>query len=313
MSRQGANVVVVGGSFLGTELAYAIASQKSQQRQQKLKDVGNVTQIYLEPEVLARNLPRYLSESIRHALQSVGVNLKPNRNVVRVSLEKRPVSDSTNPKDRVEKVIVSLDNGEELEADFVITATGIFPNTELAENAGLEIDPVNGGIVTNSELEARQNVFVAGDVLSYYDVVLGRRRIEHYEHATATGRHAGLNMSSDHMKPFRHVSMFWSDVGKAVSFQAVGEIKSELDTYGVWDGVAVSQNGTAWSNAPAPIKNESFRKGVVYYMKDKKVVGILLWNVSGANVMREARRVILQKKQYHDVSELRDLIDFKSQ
>jgi programmed cell death 8 (apoptosis-inducing factor) len=311
LSKQGANVVVVGGSFLGTELAYALASHKVQQRQNKNKDVGNVTQVYLEPEVLARNLPRYLSEAVRHSLQSVGVNLKPNRNVVKVSLQKRGVPDSTSANNRVEKVIVSLDNGEEIEADFVITATGIFPNNDLAENAGLEIDPINGGIVTNSELEARQNVFVAGDVLSYYDVVLGRRRIEHYEHAAATGRHAGLNMSSEHMKPFRHVSMFWSDVGKSVSFQAVGEIKSELDTYGTWDGVAVSQNGTAWSNAPAPMRNESFRKGIVYYMKDKKVVGILLWNVSGANVMREARRIILQKKQYHDLSELKDLIDFK--
>lgn len=311
LSQSGADIVVVGGSFLGTELSYALSSHKTAQRSEKGKDVGSVTQVYLEPEVLARNLPRYLSESVRDALRSVGVKLKPNRNVIKVSLQKRSKPNSTNSQEKVEKVIVTLDNGEELEADFVLTATGIFPNTELAENAGLEIDPVNGGIVTNAELEARQNVFVAGDVLSYYDVVLGRRRSEHYEHATATGRHAGLNMSSPHMKPFRHVSMFWSDVGKNVSFQAVGEIKSELDTYGVWDGVAVSQNGTPWNNAPAPLKNESFKRGIVYYMRDNKVVGILLWNVSGARVMRDARKIILQKKQYRDLSELRDLIDVK--
>jgi len=312
MSKSGADIVVVGGSFLGTEMAYALGSNKLTQRQQKGRDVGTVTQVYLEPEVMARNLPRYLSEAVRDSLKSVGVNLKPNRNVVKVSLQKRERPNSTNSQERVEKVVVTLDNGEEIEADYVLTATGIFPNTELAENAGLEIDPVNGGIVTNSELEARQNVFVAGDVLSYYDVVLGRRRSEHYEHATATGRHAGLNMSSSHMKPFRHVSMFWSDVGKAVAFQAVGEIKSELDTYGVWDGVAVSQNGTPWNNAPAPIRNESFKRGIVYYLRDNRVVGILLWNLNGPNVMRDARKVILQKKKYHNLSDLRDLIDIKA-
>lgn len=311
MSKSGADIVVVGGSFLGTELSYALSSHKLNQRQEKGKDVGSVTQVYLEPEVLARNLPRYLSESVRDALSSVGVILKPNRNVIKVSLQRRPKPNSTNSQERVEKVVVTLDNGEELEADFVLTATGIFPNTELAENAGLEIDPVNGGIVTNAELEARQNVFVAGDVLSYYDVVLGRRRSEHYEHATATGRHAGLNMSSSNMKPFRHVSMFWSDVGKNVSFQAVGEIKSELDTYGVWDGVAVSQNGAPWNNAPAPLRNESFKRGIVYYLRENKVVGILLWNVSGSDVMRDARKIILQKKVYRDISELRELIDVK--
>jgi programmed cell death 8 (apoptosis-inducing factor) len=308
ISKSGADIVVVGGSFLGTELAYALGSHKMKQRQEKNKYVGTVSQVYLEPEVLARNLPRYLSEVVRDALNSVGVNLKPNRNVVRVALEKRPKPGSTNSQERVEKVVVYLDNGEELVADFVLTATGIFPNTELAENTGLEIDPVNGGIVTNAELEAKQNVFVAGDVASYYDVVLGRRRYEHYEHATATGRHAGLNMSSSNMKPFRHISMFWSDIGKTVSFQAVGEIKSDLDTYGVWDGVVVSQNGTSWNNAPAPLKNESFKRGIVYYLRDNRVVGVLLWNIDGPNIMRDARKVILQKKQYHDLSELRNLI-----
>jgi len=275
ISQKNGTVVVVGGSFLGTELAYALAQ----------KGGPKVVQIFLEPEVLARNLPRYLSKRIRKVLQGSGVNLKPNMNVTAV-------------EEKNDKVVVKMDNGQVVEADYVITATGIYPNTELAEKAGLEIDPANGGVVTNSELEASHNIFVAGDVLSYYDTVLGRRRSEHYEHATSTGRHAGQNMSvsdSGQKKPYKHISMFWSDVGP-INFEAVGEINSSLNTYAVWDGVSVTLAGTSWSSAPAPYKNSQFQKGVVYYLRDRRVVGILLWNLPGK--INDARNVISKKQSY---------------
>lgn len=79
--------------------------------------------------------------------------------------------------------------------DHVIVAAGLQPNTTIAKNSGLEIDPKYGGILVNAELEARSDVFVAGDVCSYHDVVLGRRRVEHYDHAVMSGRTAGLNMT----------------------------------------------------------------------------------------------------------------------
>ena len=49
-------------------------------------------------------------------------------------------------------------------------------------------------LVVNADLESRSNIFVAGDITSYHDTVLGRRRVEHYDHAVASGRRAGLNM-----------------------------------------------------------------------------------------------------------------------
>ncbi len=287
--KNGSTIVVVGGSFLGTELAYALAQKKS----------AKVVQVFLEPEVLARNLPRYLSKRVRKVLQGVGVNLKPNLNVVAVD-------------EKDDRVVVKMDNGETIEADYVVTATGIYPNIELAEKAGLEIDPLNGGVVTNSELEARNNVFVAGDVLSYYDIVLGRRRSEHYEHAASTGRHAGQNMSvvAGQKKPYKHISMFWSDVGP-VTFEAVGEVNSNLNTYAVWDGVSVTLEGTPWSGAPAPYHNSQFKKGVVYYLRDRKVVGILLWNLPGK--INEARNVISKKQAYDQLHDLQEQIKITPQ
>ena len=57
-----------------------------------------------------------------------------------------------------------------------------------ARQARLEVDPVKGGILVNAELEARTDLWVAGDVASFYDIVLGRRREEHHDHAVVSGR-----------------------------------------------------------------------------------------------------------------------------
>lgn len=75
-----------------------------------------------------------------------------------------------------------------------IVAVGSDPNTELAKSSGLEVDKSQGGFVVNAELEARHDVFVAGDVSCFYDMKLGRRRVEHHDHAVVSGRLAGENM-----------------------------------------------------------------------------------------------------------------------
>lgn len=77
----------------------------------------------------------------------------------------------------------------------MIVAVGVEANTELADSSDLEVDPVTGGYLVNAELEARSNLWVAGDAASFYDVRLGRRRIEHHDHAVISGRLAGENMT----------------------------------------------------------------------------------------------------------------------
>lgn len=275
------DITIIGGSFLGTELAFALNNSTK----------GRITQIFLEPEILSRNLPRYLSAQVGTELDKIGVSLKPNSNVVSVT-----------KKDS--KIILSLDNGEKISSDFVITCMGIYPETFLAETGGLEIDPRNGGIVTNSELEAVHNVYVAGDVLSYHDIVLGRRRSEHHLHAQATGTRAGLNMAGE-KKPYQDLTTLWSDAGH-IHWEAIGDIDSKLDTYSVWSGVGIKQNGTLWNNAPATPITNGFEKGIVYYLKDSKVIGVLLWNLNGK--MDDAKRVILEKKKYSSVEELKNKI-----
>ena len=174
------------------------------------------------------------------------------------------------------------------------------PNTSLAKASGLEIDPKIDGVVVNAELEARTNVFAAGDVTSYHDVALGRRRVEHYDHAYMSGRHAGLNMTGEH-KPYNHQSMFWSNIGPDVNFEAVGIIDSSLPTVSIW-------NKSQTSNIKPG--DEDYDQGVVYYLREKKVVGVLLWNLFGQ--LDNARKIVQSQKFITEPSVLENAIPINS-
>lgn len=77
----------------------------------------------------------------------------------------------------------------------MVVAIGVEPNTDLATTSHLEIEPKIGGYLVNAELEARSDLWVAGDAACFYDVKLGRRRVEHHDHAVISGRLAGENMT----------------------------------------------------------------------------------------------------------------------
>merc|ERR1711915_694100 len=115
----------------------------------------------------------------------------------------------------------------------MVVAVGIEPDLTLAKSSKLEIDPVHGGFKVNAELEARTNLYVAGDAASFYDVALGRRRVEHHDYAVVSGRLAGQNMTGS-KTPYTHQSMFWSDLGPDVGYEAIGVVDSKLPTVGVF-------------------------------------------------------------------------------
>lgn len=87
----------------------------------------------------------------------------------------------------------------------------------------------NGGIVVDSGMHARSDIFAAGDVSSYFDLNLGRRRVEHAEHAEITGRVAGENMTNGNRAYPRQAS-FHSAVGANSHMIGVGRIDPKLKT-----------------------------------------------------------------------------------
>jgi programmed cell death 8 (apoptosis-inducing factor) len=103
-------------------------------------------------------------------------------------------------------------------ADHVVVAVGLDPNVQLASKSGFETDPILGGYVVNAELQARHGVWAAGDAACFYDVKLGRRRVEHHDHAVVSGRLAGENMTGAG-KPYWHQVISYgyvSFLGKSV-------------------------------------------------------------------------------------------------
>ncbi|XP_058789419.1 apoptosis-inducing factor 1, mitochondrial [Phymastichus coffea] len=320
------NIVVVGGGFLGSELATSLARNLSYEDQQ-------VYQIYKEKNILAQVLPEYLSEwTTKHSIIQ-GVHCKPNVEV----------HDCTMKSGRLSLI---LTDGSILDADQVVVAIGVHANTDLAKESNLEVDPEQGGFLVNAELEARSNLWVAGDAACFYDVQLGRRRIEHHDHAVISGRLAGENMTGAG-KPYLHQSMFWSDLGPEVGFEAIGIIDSSLETVGVFAkateedtpkaaAVNTSHDGVRSSGDEKPVSEEittvpkaesgmmveavsktdsnkqnsgsesqktldDYGKGVVFYVRNNMVVGIVLWNIF--NRMSIARQLLKRGTTYEEINE----------
>lgn len=310
--KEAKSVVIVGGGFLGSELACALGHRGK-------KSGMSVVQIFPEDGNMGRVLPKYLTEWTTNKVRKEGVNVIPNSTVEHVSFQENQVQ-------------LRLNHGEEVKADQVIVAVGLEPNVELAGGAGLEVDPVLGGFHVNSELEAKSNIWVAGDAACFYDPNLGRRRVEHHDHAVVSGRLAGENMTGGR-SPYWHQSMFWSDLGPEVGYEAIGLVDSKLPTVGVWakatkadtpravveatgEGLRSETEGEGVESSPVPTEppvsipaksSEEFGKGVVFYMKEKRVVGVLLWNVF--NRMPIARKIVKEGKDQEDLNELAKLFD----
>eukprot|EP00731_Ephydatia_muelleri_P030546 Em0022g60a len=138
-----------------------------------------------------------------------------------------------------------------------------------------------------------QMVWAAGDVACFYDPQLGRRRVEHHDHAFVSGGLAGRNMAGDHQH-FKHQSMFWSDIGKEVGFEATGLVDSRLPTVSLFAKIGED----------AALPSEDFSKGVVFYLSEnsRRVVGVLTWNIFGK--MDLAREIITEKKTEADIGQL---------
>ncbi|XP_044737595.1 apoptosis-inducing factor 1, mitochondrial isoform X2 [Chrysoperla carnea] len=326
LSKDVKSVVVVGGGFLGSEISCALARYG--------KNKMSVKQIFAENGNMAKVLPGYLSLWTTDKVKSEGVDVTPSVKITKVEMT---------PRQQVE---LTLTSGEKINVDHVILAVGVEPNTDLANVSNLEVDPEVGGFVVNAELEARSNLYVAGDCACFYDTKLGRRRIEHHDHAVVSGRLAGENMTGAR-KPYTHQSMFWSDLGPDIGYEAIGIVDSRLPTVAVFAKPSHLRNNqlaklasdqqnsinvdiespavpstieenkvsTEASSATTTLSDvklttsggDEFSKGLIFYLRDNIVVGIVLWNLF--NRMSIARQVINEHRSFDDLSEVAKLFN----
>ena len=185
---QGARrAVVIGGGFIGCELATAFAKLGLE-----------TTVIELTPAVLSLVVDAETSRFVQSFLQQQGVTVHTDTGAARfIGTDGRVTA-------------VETSDGTTLATDFVAVGVGIAPNTELAAEAGL---PVDNGVIVNEYLEAAEGVFAAGDMANYYSPPLGRQlRVEHYDVALQHGRVAGANMTGERQS-YTELPYFFSFMG----------------------------------------------------------------------------------------------------
>jgi len=226
-----AHVAVVGGGYIGSEIAAALSQN----------DV-KVTMVLPEDLVQEAMFPRGLAERVTTALADHGVE------IVHGKLDEITTTD--------DGVRVSLEGGDEITADAAVVGVGVEPRTKLAEDAGLEVE--NGIVVDESLRTSAKDVYAAGDVASYPDVRLGRRRVEHVDNAEKMGSAAGRSMAGE-KTTYDTTPMFFSDLYDD-GYEAIGVLSSKLETV-------------------EDFADDEYGKGVVYYVDEGRVRGVLLWNV----------------------------------
>jgi len=231
LAERGRRFAVIGGGFIGSEIAAALAMNGKK-----------VTMIFPELGIGGRLFPEDLSDFLNDLYRQKGVEVLTGESVA--GLERRG-----------ERAVLRT-SSREIVADGIVAGIGVQPNVELAQQAGLEIG--NGIIVDELLRTSNEDIYAAGDVASFYNPALGKRlRVEHEDNANTMGRLAGRNMAGD-AKPYHHLPFFYSDLFE-LGYEAVGELDARLQTVADWE--------------------EPFRKGVVYYLEQGRVRGVLLWNV----------------------------------
>jgi len=211
-----------------------------------LRLVGrDVTLLVPEDGIGARVFPADLSKFLVDYYREQGVDVRTGEGLADM-------------RQSAGKVSLRTTHGKELPVDVVVAGLGIQPNVELAEQAGVRVE--NGIVVDELLRTSTPDVFAAGDVANFFNPALGTRmRVEHEDNANAMGAAAGRSMAGAGT-PYTHLPFFYSDLF-ALGYEAVGELDPRLETESHW--------------------KEPFREGVVYYLKDGQVRGVLLWNTWG--------------------------------
>lgn len=143
---QNKNIVILGAGLIGCEFA------------NDLQHTGHqVTVIDLAAHALGRLMPSHVAQAFQEKLEQAGIRFHFETTVNQIDKQDHGYK-------------VSLSNGQNIEADLVLSAIGLKPNTQLAENAQIQC---NRGIVTNPMLETSQaDIYALGDCAEVADLVL---------------------------------------------------------------------------------------------------------------------------------------------
>ena len=206
-AQPGAYIGVVGGGFIGCELAASLAT------------LGCKVSIMFPGETIgAGRYPDGLARYIDDYFRRHGVDVRPD---VRV--------EGSNPTEG--GVELQLSGGGIMRLEAAVAGLGVTPNTALAEQAGLAVE---NGIVVDAQLRSSDpDIWAAGDVANFHNPALDRRlRVEHEDAAVSMGRHAGRAMAGI-AEDYTTLPFFYSDMFD-LGYEAVGLLDTRLEVVEDW-------------------------------------------------------------------------------
>ena len=197
LAQPGKSFAVIGGGFIGSEIAAALAMQRCR-----------VTMFFPDAGIGARLFPADLAGFLNGYYTEHGAEPRPGVSV-------------TGLRKSGSGMVVETGSGDAVTVDAVVAGIGITPNTGLAEAAGLRVE--NGIVVDQHLMTSHPDVFAAGDVARFAAPALGTTlRVEHEDNALTMGRAAGRAMAGD-TEPYTHLPFFYSDLFE-LGYEAVGEM-----------------------------------------------------------------------------------------
>ncbi|OHB63719.1 MAG: pyridine nucleotide-disulfide oxidoreductase [Planctomycetes bacterium RBG_13_60_9] len=258
LAEQCRRFAVIGGGFIGSEIAAALAMNDRE-----------VTLIFPGPAISSRLFPPDLSEFLNKFYREKGIEVLAGETI-------------TGFERRDEESVLFTSGNRQVTVDGVVAGVGILPEVELAKQAGLEVE--DGIVVDEFCGTSRPDVYAAGDVALFLNPAMGRHlRVEHEDNANTMGRVAGRNMAGDPTL-YHHLPYFYSDLFD-LGYEAIGELDPRLEIVPDWQ--------------------EKYQKGVIYYVKDRRVRGVLLWNVWE---QVDAARKLIESKQPFRPQDLQGLL-----
>jgi NADPH-dependent 2,4-dienoyl-CoA reductase/sulfur reductase-like enzyme len=232
MSKADDDFAVIGGGFIGAEIAAALSMNGKK-----------VTMLFPDDGIGAHMYPHDLSQFLNDYFRKKGVEILSGEKVTSFSTRSR-------------RHVLKTSSGREVLSKGVVAGIGIEPNIELAKAAGLKI--AKGITVDKNLVTSHPNIYAAGDVAEFFNPALGKHmRVEHEDNANTMGRMAGRNMAGA-SEPYHHLPYFYSDLFE-LGYEAVGLLDAHMSIAADWA--------------------EPFKKGIVYYLSEGRVHGVLLWNV----------------------------------
>jgi 3-phenylpropionate/trans-cinnamate dioxygenase ferredoxin reductase subunit len=212
------HVVLIGGSYIGTEVAASLTAKGVQ-----------CTIVMMEDVALSRVFGEEAGRWFQQKIESHGVTVHAGEEL-----------QAFEGDGRVKAVLTK--SGRAIECDAVVVGAGVRPDAMLAQRAGLE---VGDGIVCDSKLaSSAEGIYAAGDCCSYESVVHGRRiRVEHWDVAMQQGMHAARNMLGED-RDYDAVPYFFSDLADWASLEYVGPAKDWDEE--IWRGDRDAGEFSVW-------------------------------------------------------------------